>query len=69
MHANINSLWYSEFLYEMHSHLDFLERLLLPSSGFTLVEVAVRSKTKAKEMEGECFAFIGKMIQYGFVVH
>ena len=53
----------------MHSHLDFLERLFLPSSGFTLVEVAVRNKIKAKEMEGECFAFLEKMIQYGFVVH
>ena len=52
MHANINSLWYSEFSYEMHSHLDFLERLFLPSSGFTLVEVAVRNKIKQRKWRG-----------------
>ena len=50
--CNLNSLWYSKFPYEMHGHLDFLERLILPSSGFTLVEVAVRNKIKQRKWRG-----------------
>ena len=41
-----------EISIEMHGHLDFLERLILPSSGFTLVEVAVRNKIKQRKWRG-----------------
>ena len=47
----------------------FFREIIFSLVGFTLVEVAVRNKIKAKEMEGECFAFLEKMIQYGFAVH
>ena len=63
----------------MHGHLDFLERLFLPSSGFTLVEVAVRNKIKQRKWRGNvllfreddsirvCCALIGNRLNYDVV--
>ena len=77
--CNLNSLWYSEFSYEMHGHLDFSERLFFPSSGFTLVEVAVRNKIKRRKWGGMfcllreddsirvCCASIGNRLNYDVV--
>ena len=47
----------------------FFGEIIFALVGFHLGGGGSQKQNKAKEMEGECFAFLEKMIQYGFAVH